>query len=298
MIGDIIREERTKKEMTQGQFADLIGVSPSTIGMYEQNRRQPDTATLIKLAGAFNISVDYLLGKTPFRNEDEASTSIRIAAVKYVMNNRSDFSPCFADGSMDYYFDLLYEKNNKLYKYIDRLVTMYENKDNRISNLEYFELANILFKEIKYDNKSYDGLIYLTDFNEEGGVIKLDLNKIPKFTKQSINFNKSLLYKVIDSKEDDYITHESLLNTININDRKNEVKAYEPNQNFSYEALEVAKAYDDVSVDKKTIVKLTLGLSSIHSDNTHLLPNAAHEIEGCSEEDKAHDDAIMDDDDF
>lgn len=32
--------------------------------------------------------------------------------------------------------------------------------------------------------------------------------------------------------------------------------------------------------------------------NLHLLPDAAHEIEGATEEDKAHDDAIMDDDDF
>lgn len=33
-------------------------------------------------------------------------------------------------------------------------------------------------------------------------------------------------------------------------------------------------------------------------DDANFLPNAAHEIEGASEEDKAHDDAIMDDDDF
>ena len=28
----------------------MIGVSPSTIGMYEQNRREPDYKTLVKLS--------------------------------------------------------------------------------------------------------------------------------------------------------------------------------------------------------------------------------------------------------
>lgn len=38
--------------------------------------------------------------------------------------------------------------------------------------------------------------------------------------------------------------------------------------------------------------------SSDKDDNPYLLTDAAHEIEGASDEDKAHDDALMDDDDF
>lgn len=38
--------------------------------------------------------------------------------------------------------------------------------------------------------------------------------------------------------------------------------------------------------------------SKTNKDQSHLLPNAAHEIEGASNEDKTHDDALMDDDDF
>lgn len=251
----------------------------------------PSADKLQKIAEYFNVSTDYLLGTAPFRNKDEEITSISIASVKYVMNNRIDFDRCFADGNMDYYFDRFYDINYRLFSYIDRLVTMYENKDSRITNLEYFELANILFKDIKYDNKNYDGLIYLIDFNGEGSVIKLDLNEIPKFTKHNISFSKSLLYKTKDSKEDDYITHTSLLGNIS-NQNKIGIAS---KQNFSYEALEVAKAYDSATLDKKTIVKLTLGIYN-NNDNSYLLPNAAHEIEGASDEDKAHDDAIMDDD--
>lgn len=256
----------------------------------------PSADKLQKIADFFNVSTDYLLGIVPFRNKDEELTSISIASVKYVMNNRKDFNSHFADGDMDYYFDSYYNSNNKLFRYIDRLISMYENKDNKITNLEHFELANILFKGIKYDNKNYDGLIFLTDFNDEGAAIKLDLDNIPRFTKQSIGFNKSLLYKTSSSKEDDYIAHTSLLS--NISNQK-EVEIDTSKLNISNESLEIARAYDDASIDKKTIVKLTLGVSSIHhDDNSYLLPDAAHEIEGASEEDKTHDDDIMNDDDF
>lgn len=62
MIGDVIKKERTKKDITQSELAKAIGVSPSTIGMYEQNRRQPDTESIIKIADYFNVTTDYLLG--------------------------------------------------------------------------------------------------------------------------------------------------------------------------------------------------------------------------------------------
>lgn len=48
----------------------------------------------------------------------------------------------------------------------------------------------------------------------------------------------------------------------------------------------------------KRIEELTHIDKYIEKEQSDLLPNAAHEIEGASEEDKAHDDAIMDDDDF
>lgn len=63
MIGDMIKKERLKKDITQSELAKMIGVSPSTIGMYEQNRREPDSESLLKLADFFNVSTDYLLNR-------------------------------------------------------------------------------------------------------------------------------------------------------------------------------------------------------------------------------------------
>lgn len=60
MLGDQLRLLRGNR-MTQRELAKLLGVSASAVGMYEQNRREPDLETLQKLAKIFNTSLDNLL---------------------------------------------------------------------------------------------------------------------------------------------------------------------------------------------------------------------------------------------
>ena len=73
MIGDTIKELRDEKDIKQKDLALYLGVSPSTVGMYEQNRRTPDSEMILKLADFFNVSTDYLLGKSNIRNPEQLS---------------------------------------------------------------------------------------------------------------------------------------------------------------------------------------------------------------------------------
>lgn len=52
---------RLKAGLTQAQLADKLGVSASTIGMYEQGRREPDNTTLAKICRTLDASGDYVL---------------------------------------------------------------------------------------------------------------------------------------------------------------------------------------------------------------------------------------------
>ncbi len=61
-IGEKIRILRKERKITQKELAQALDTSASAIGMYEQNRREPDNATIIKLAQFFRVSSDYLLG--------------------------------------------------------------------------------------------------------------------------------------------------------------------------------------------------------------------------------------------
>lgn len=61
MVGKKIKQFRVENGLTQAELAKKIGVSPSAVGMYEQNRREPDGDTLRKLAAVLGCSTDELL---------------------------------------------------------------------------------------------------------------------------------------------------------------------------------------------------------------------------------------------
>lgn len=67
MFGTILRSLRLESKKTQSELATILKTSPSTIGMYEQNRRTPDLETLKEISGYFNVSIDYLMGKSDIK---------------------------------------------------------------------------------------------------------------------------------------------------------------------------------------------------------------------------------------
>lgn len=61
-IGERIKRLRIQRGVNQADLAKVLSVSPSAIGMYEQNRRGLDANSLLLLANYFDVTVDYLLG--------------------------------------------------------------------------------------------------------------------------------------------------------------------------------------------------------------------------------------------
>lgn len=59
-----LRELRESNNLSQQQLAEIVGVSKSTIGMYEQGRREPSYEVEEALADYFNVDLDYLRGRT------------------------------------------------------------------------------------------------------------------------------------------------------------------------------------------------------------------------------------------
>lgn len=71
MFSENIRNLRRSKGLTQSQLAANIGVSPSTVGMYEQGRREPDSKILKKLCKVLNTTTDFLLDTYDKYNTEE-----------------------------------------------------------------------------------------------------------------------------------------------------------------------------------------------------------------------------------
>jgi transcriptional regulator with XRE-family HTH domain len=63
-----LKELRTEKGMTQNEVAKVIGYSSLSYARYEKGEREPDINTLCKLADYFEVSVDYLIGRTVQEN--------------------------------------------------------------------------------------------------------------------------------------------------------------------------------------------------------------------------------------
>lgn len=55
---------RKSKKLTQVELAKILGISRGALSMYEIGQREPDFATLKRIADFFNVSADYLLGRT------------------------------------------------------------------------------------------------------------------------------------------------------------------------------------------------------------------------------------------
>ena len=98
MFSECLKKMRKKMKMTQAVLAQKLDVSPSTIGMYEQGRREPDSKMLIKIANLFGVSVDYLINSectARFVNDpDELVNKVRKALLnsKKLENCREKFS--------------------------------------------------------------------------------------------------------------------------------------------------------------------------------------------------------------
>ena len=67
LISENIKYLRKKLGLTQGQFADQIGIKRSLVGAYEEARADPRISNLIKMAELFGTSVDILINKNVMR---------------------------------------------------------------------------------------------------------------------------------------------------------------------------------------------------------------------------------------
>lgn len=64
MAKNNIEKLRRQKRLTQEQLADIIGIGRDTMGRYEAEITDMKVSTLIALADYFNVTTDYVLGRT------------------------------------------------------------------------------------------------------------------------------------------------------------------------------------------------------------------------------------------
>ena len=71
-----LRELRKDKGLRQVDLAQILGISPQSLGYYENQVNKPDPDMLIKIANYFNVTIDYLLG----REDDFGNVTVTTAS--------------------------------------------------------------------------------------------------------------------------------------------------------------------------------------------------------------------------
>ncbi len=74
----ILKTLRSGHALSQQELANYLGISKSSVSMYEQGRREPDFDVLGRIADFFQVDMDYLLGRS--KRESEEFPPITIAA--------------------------------------------------------------------------------------------------------------------------------------------------------------------------------------------------------------------------
>lgn len=93
MFGENIRELRELKGYTQQDLANKLNVSRSKVAMWETNKRDPGTDDLRELADIFDVTIDYLLGKSTdpkLSRKDELDIAKEIAKINKSLENTNE----------------------------------------------------------------------------------------------------------------------------------------------------------------------------------------------------------------
>lgn len=78
---DILRDLRKEKKLTQKELATYLGLTANSVCEWENQRSEPSMASIIKMCTLFEVSTDYLLGRTDdFGAVDPTSTAPALSA--------------------------------------------------------------------------------------------------------------------------------------------------------------------------------------------------------------------------
>lgn len=64
ILSERLKKARERAGLRQVEACKKIGISNGTLSGYERDYRDPDTKTLEKMAEVYDVSVDWLLGRT------------------------------------------------------------------------------------------------------------------------------------------------------------------------------------------------------------------------------------------
>ncbi len=82
---------RTERGWNQEQLAEMVGCKQSTISSWERGSREPDLCHQAILADLFDVSIDYLCGRSAGRQEQPKTIYIDDGAVTITVSESEEY---------------------------------------------------------------------------------------------------------------------------------------------------------------------------------------------------------------
>ena len=154
-IGQIIRQLRLERNITQEELAELISVTPQAISKWEREVGYPDIIQIVPLANVFGVSTDVLFGVFGTNDDEEVKKIISEAADPLEKFDTPDYT------DYDCYLKLKeglkkYPNNvkllNKTLAYAMFIATQYRIENPDIAKVAYNDCLKYSNMIIKYSN--------------------------------------------------------------------------------------------------------------------------------------------------
>ena len=206
-IGERIRDLRKEAKLNLDEFADILGISSSTLGRYELNKQTISTETALEIAKYFNVSVDFVLAKTD--NPKVINYDLKVLGLTQESADK------LYTGQVDAgVLNLLIEHEN--FGHLLKLIAFYLKDINaegkRTKNTLYSSLSDFLRKY--GDDEDADAVMAQTEpvYSEDISKIHNCLDKILKDTKDNLDENKAKIHKEMKATISDLIKNKMRIN--------------------------------------------------------------------------------------
>lgn len=115
LFNERLKQLRIQNNITQLELSRFLGLSKSTIAMYEKGRREPNFETIEKIADFFNVDMNFLLGKSNNPNKHKLAVELSLQEQTHIKKYRS-LSPkgqIAADNMIDSLLSIEQNSNEK-----------------------------------------------------------------------------------------------------------------------------------------------------------------------------------------
>lgn len=161
-LGSTLKKLRLEKDLRQLDIAMAIGVTESAYSNYEKELRAPSHETLGKLADFYNVTIDYLLGRTTNRHVQHVPVFENIPAgiPMDMIEDFTEYEDVLVENTDKKYFAIRIKGNSMSDIYHDGDVVIMEKVEDCPNNSDCVVAigSEVTFKRIK---KTFNGIMLI-----------------------------------------------------------------------------------------------------------------------------------------